>query len=102
MLTAGVIEVNGVKYDVILKEQGLQALTGGKKNESSNAKESQEGGKSKGKKAKGTRKLSGYMKFCQTARKELLQEQPGLRIPDIGRALGAKWRALSDAEKAKY
>lgn len=90
--------------DVVVYDN--QASTGGSKNTSKNeskneSQEVQEGGKKKG---KGTRKLSGYMKFCQTARKELLAEKPELKsdIPGIGRALGAKWRSLSDAEKAKY
>jgi hypothetical protein len=55
-------------------------------------------------KAKGTRKLSPYMKFAQQARKEVLQENPNLKsdVIAVGRKIGEKWRALSDAEKAKY
>lgn len=71
--------------------------------------EGQDGGRRKMKKmkapkAKGTRKLSPYMKFAQQARKEILQENPGLKsdIIAVGKKIGEKWRALSDAEKAKY
>lgn len=58
----------------------------------------------KTKKAKGTRKLSGYMKFAQETRPRLLKENPALRtdIPSIGRKLGEMWRNLSAAEKARY
>ncbi len=62
----------------------------------------QEGGKAKKAKKKGTRKLSKYMIFCQKERDKLLKERPELKsdIPGIGRALGERWRALSDSEKA--
>jgi hypothetical protein len=75
------------------------------------AAQGQEGGRRKMKgmkktksKAKGTRKLSPYMKFAQQARKEVLQENPNLKsdVIAVGRKIGEKWRALSDAEKAKY
>ena len=105
------IVINGKTYKLVLEGGKMK---GGNNNNGNNDFEEvktnnnnniQGGGKAKkGKKAKSTRKLSGYMKFCQTARKELMQEQPEIKsdIPAIGRALGAKWRALSDAEKAKY
>ena len=72
-----------------LPPMNANAQAGGKKKK-------QEGGKS--------RKLSPYMKFAQKIRPELLKENPSLKsdIPGMGRAIGAKWRALSDAEKAKY
>ncbi len=62
------------------------------------------GGAKKSKKAKGTRKLSGYMKFAQEIRPQLLKEDPSLRsdIPSIGRKIGEKWRALTAEEKARY
>lgn len=58
----------------------------------------------KAKKAKGTRKLSGYMKFAQEVRPRLLKENPALRtdIPSIGRKIGEMWRNLTAAEKARY
>jgi hypothetical protein len=56
------------------------------------------------KKSKGTRKLSGYMKFAQEVRPRLLKENPALRtdIPSIGRKIGEMWRNLSANEKARY
>ncbi len=75
------------------------------------AAQGQDGGRRKMKgmkktksKAKGTRKLSPYMKFAQQARKEVLRENPNLKsdVIAVGRKIGEKWRALSDAEKAKY
>lgn len=50
----------------------------------------------------GKRKLSGYMKFANKNRAEIMRSNPGAAVPDIGRALGKKWRALSDAEKKSY
>ena len=48
----------------------------------------------------GKRKLSGYMKFANKHRSEVMK--PGMKVPDIGRALGKKWRSLSEAEKKSY
>ena len=58
----------------------------------------------KAKKAKGTRKLNPYMAFAKKARQEVLAEHPELKsdVVGVGRKIGEKWRALSDAEKAKY
>ena len=58
----------------------------------------------KPKKAKGTRKLSGYMKFAQEVRPRILKENPALRsdIPGMGRKIGEMWRSLSANEKARY
>lgn len=48
----------------------------------------------------GKRKLSGYMKFANKNRSKVMR--PGMKVPDIGRALGKMWRGLSDAEKKSY
>ena len=58
----------------------------------------------KAKKAKGTRKLSPYMKFAQVARPKILKENPNLKsdIIGVGRKIGEMWRALPESEKAKY
>lgn len=70
-------------------------MRGGKKNMK---------GTKKAKKAKGTRKLSGYMKFAQEVRPRILQENPNLKsdIPGMGRKIGQMWRNLSASEKARY
>jgi len=54
------------------------------------------------KKSAGKKKLSGYMKFSQERRPGLKTEQPDLTFGEIGKALGAEWKALSEADKAKY
>ena len=52
------------------------------------------------KKAKGEKKpVSGYMKFCAQERGKLSKS---LTFGEAGKALGAAWKKLSDAEKAKY
>ena len=46
--------------------------------------------------------LSGYMKFAKDRRPALIKEQPSLSFGEVGKALGAEWSKMSDAEKAKY
>lgn len=46
--------------------------------------------------------LKPYIAFTVKVRKEVEKEFPDLKVPDIGRKLGEKWRALSDHEKQKY
>jgi len=46
--------------------------------------------------------LSGYMKFAQQRRPTLKEEKPDLTFGEVGKTLGAEWKALSEAEKAKY
>lgn len=55
-------------------------------------------------KSKGTRKLSGYMKFVKAERAQVVAENPKLKsdIMAVGREMGKRWRSMSDAEKAKY
>jgi hypothetical protein len=53
---------------------------------------------------KGTRKLSGYMKFVKAERGRVISENPKMKsdIMAVGKEMGKRWRAMSDAEKAKY
>lgn len=53
---------------------------------------------------KGTRKMNPYMKFAQKARPEILKQNPHLKsdVVAVAKKIGAKWRSLSDAEKARY
>jgi hypothetical protein len=53
---------------------------------------------------KGTRKLSGYMKFVKAERGRAIAENPKLKsdIMAVGKEMGKRWRALTDSEKAKY
>ena len=48
-------------------------------------------------KSKKPRKLTNYAKFV----KKFAAENKGLKGPDLMRKAGAKWRGMSDAEKAK-
>ena len=48
------------------------------------------------------KKLSGYMAFAQGRRAGLKAEKPDLTFGETGKALGAEWRAMSEAAKAKF
>ena len=48
------------------------------------------------------RKMSGFMKFSQKMRPEVMRQNPGIAFGDVGKRLGERWRALSASEKAKY
>jgi hypothetical protein len=117
----GSITLGGVTYDVYLRVQGgnsgnvsTNEIEFENENENNNTASSgrsfgtftKKGGAKKEKKVKvkGTRKLSGYMKFAQEARPKILAEDPSLKsdIIAVGKKIGAMWRGLSDSEKAKY
>ena len=53
-------------------------------------------------KRKGTRKLSGYMKFVQSERKNVMSDNPNMAFGAVGKELGKRWGALSDAQKKSY
>ena len=46
--------------------------------------------------------VSGYMLFCKEMRPKVKDEMPDATFGELGKELGARWRGLSDAEKAKY
>jgi len=50
----------------------------------------------------GKRKMNPYMKFANKHRAEIMRSNPKMKIPDVGRALGKKWRAMSEAQKKSY
>jgi hypothetical protein len=58
--------------------------------------------KEKKAKRKGTRKLSGYMKFVQSERKNVMSANPKMAFGEVGKELGKRWRSLSDADKKRY
>jgi hypothetical protein len=62
------------------------------------------GAKSSAKKSstRKARKPSGFMKFSSKERKSVMAENPNIAFADVGRELGKRWRALSEAEKKKY
>lgn len=63
------------------------------------------GGSNKTRKNKqegGKRKLSGYMKFANKMRPQLMKDNPGMKVPQMGKKLGEMWGKLSDAEKKSH
>ena len=46
--------------------------------------------------------LSGYMLFAKEKRPDIIKKSPELTFGEVGKALGAAWKALSETEKAKY
>lgn len=66
-----------------------------RKNNTRKNRKNQSGGKSK-------RGMNPYMKFANKHRGEVMRSMPGAKVPEIGKALGKKWRSLSDAEKKSY
>ena len=80
---------------------GMNESSGGKR------KRSRKGGvaaaETKNRTAKGgKRKLNPFMKFASQERKKVMTDNPKFAIPEIGKELGKRWRALSDAEKKRY
>lgn len=69
--------------------------------ETPSAPPAQTGGKTKksvGKK----RKLNGFMNFVKTRRVALMKANPGAKICDISKMMGAEWRKMSDAAKQAF
>ena len=60
------------------------------------------GKKSKTRKSGKKRALSGFMKFSMKERASVLKENPGIAFGAVGKELGKRWAALSDAEKKKF
>ena len=48
------------------------------------------------------RPMSAFLLFGQERRPALKKEQPDLPFTGVGKALGAEWRAMSDAKKKKF
>jgi hypothetical protein len=46
--------------------------------------------------------LTSYMCFCKDKRLEIKVSNPGLKLPQISKMLGAAWKSLSEAEKGLY
>jgi hypothetical protein len=77
-------------------------MAGGKKTRRNNARKNN-ATRRKGQ-AGGKRGPNRYMKFANKVRPQILKEHPELKSDVVGvaRKIGAKWRSLSEAEKAKY
>lgn len=48
------------------------------------------------------RARSAYMFFCQEERLKIVKQNPGISAPDVLRACGAAWQALSEAQKKPW
>ena len=46
--------------------------------------------------------LSGYMLFAKEQRPVIIKKNPALTFGEVGKALGAAWKKLSEKEQAKY
>ena len=45
---------------------------------------------------------SAYMFFCADARTDIQKENPQMKMVDVAKILGAKWRELNDTDRQKY
>jgi structure-specific recognition protein 1 len=72
------------------------------KNENPAKKEKKEKKAKKDTKEKKPRKLNAYMVFAMEVRESVKKNHPTASITEIAKKIGEKWRAMSDAEKAKY
>ncbi len=45
---------------------------------------------------------SAYMLFVNSRRKELMADQPGITMPEVGRKCGEMWRAMGPEERAEF
>ena len=43
-----------------------------------------------------------YMIFCKAERPKIVKANPNMAFGEVGKALGAAWGKLSDAQKAKF
>jgi len=48
------------------------------------------------------RALSAYMFFSAAKRAEIMEENPNFGVTDVAKALGERWKTVSDEEKAVY
>ena len=60
------------------------------------------GKKSKAKKEGPKKGLSAFMFYSQGARSGVIAENPGIKFGEIGKIVGADWKAMNDDEKQDY
>lgn len=72
------------------------------KNEKPAKKQKKEKKAKKDTKENKPRKLNAYMVFAMEVRESVKKNHPTASITEIAKKIGEKWRAMSDAEKAKY
>ena len=87
------------------KRRAKQAQKEAEKAEKDAAKKAAGGDKPKAKKddkPKVKRAPGPYMIFCNAERPKIVKANPNMPFGEVGKALGAAWGKLSDAQKAKY
>jgi hypothetical protein len=75
-----------LKISVTSQPASNSNLEGGKRNRkgvNKTRKNKQEGGK---------RKLSEYMMFANKVRPQLMKENPGMKVPELGKRIGKMWQ----------
>lgn len=72
------------------------------KKEQAAMKRAAKAAKKAAKEAKPKRAPGPYMLFCKAERPKIVAANPNFTFGEVGKALGAKWKTLSDNEKAKY
>lgn len=70
-----------------------ESLVGGKSRKGRKTRKAQAGGK---------RGPNPFMKFAAKERKNIMSSNPGMPVTEVGKELGKRWRALSEAEKKKF
>lgn len=83
-------------------KKGASMKTKTKKSKKGADEEESSGKKGKTRKSGKKRALSGFMKFSMKERASVMKENPGIAFGAVGKELGKRWGALSDAEKKKY
>ena len=72
------------------------------KKEQAAIKRAEKAAKKAAKEAKPKRAPGPYMLFCKDQRPKIVAANPNFTFGEVGKELGAMWKKLSDAEKAKY
>lgn len=119
-INAGKVTLESGTYEVILRKvkgntdgtnykNNIEYENESNSNDNTSSGRSFTGGSRKTRKANksmegGKRKLSGYMKFGKARRPEIISAHPEWKgdVVAVAKEIGKQWRALSDAEKAKY
>lgn len=51
---------------------------------------------------KGGKLLTPYIRFAQEVRDQIVAENSGLKITEVGRIIGERWRELTEEAREKY
>ena len=72
------------------------------KKEQAAMKRAAKAAKKAAKEAKPKKAPGPYMLYCKEQRPKIVAAHPEYSFGEVGKALGAGWKELSDAQKAKY